>query len=85
MSQTYWFKKRTSALDFGRPASWQGWVALLIAVFLVAILAQMLGKWAIAGFQPLAMGIWVFALAFVVLGAFIKLCNMKSPPPNTDL
>lgn len=84
MSTQYWFKKRKGVTDFGRPANWKGWVALLITVFFVAIIAQLVGQWASTGFNPPAKGVWLLAFGFIILGGFIKLCNMKSPPPNTD-
>lgn len=85
MSSQYWFKKRKTLSEIGRPASWQGWVVVLVAVFFVAILAQMISVWIVNGFQPLATGVWSLAMFFVLLGAFFKICNMKTPPPDTDL
>ncbi|MFC6200027.1 hypothetical protein [Ponticaulis profundi] len=80
MATRYWFKRKTSALDFGRPANWKGWVALLIFIFLFALIVQMIGAWIFSGFSPLASGVWLFALLFILIGAFLKLNNHFSPP-----
>ena len=81
MSQ-FWFKKRTSVTDFGRPANWKGWTALLVFIFLFALLMQLIGAWAFAGFSPAAQGIWLIALVFILFGAFLKICNQFSPPAD---
>lgn len=81
----YWFKKRKDITEIGRPASWQGWVTLLVTMFFVAIIAQFVSVWIMNGFKPLATGVWVFAMLFVLLGAFFKICNLKTPPSDTDL
>ena len=80
MSARYWFRKRTSLLDFGRPAKWQGWAALLVFIFLFALLMQMIGGWAFGGMQPLAQGVWLLAFLFILIGGFLSLCNRFSPP-----
>lgn len=75
----YWFKPRKSLADFGRPANWKGWAALLVFVFLFALLAQMIGAWLFSGLSPIGAGVWLFALMFILIGAFLKICNMFSP------
>lgn len=79
MTENHWFKKRTSTLDIGRPANWKGWVALILFVFLFALLAQMIGVWAFAGLKPLVAGVWLIALMLVLVGVFVKICNHFSP------
>ena len=49
MSQ-FWFKKRTSVTDFGRPANWKGWAAVILFIFIFALIMQMIGAWAFGGF-----------------------------------
>lgn len=78
----YWFKKRTSALDFGRPAKWQGWVALAVFVFVFALLVQMIVAWFAGGLSPAVQGVWLFGFLFIVIGGFLRICNMFSPPQD---
>lgn len=80
MSSGHWFKKRTSALDFGRPANWKGWAVLVVFVFFFALLMQFIGTWAFAGFFPLVKGVWLIAFLFMLIGGFLSLCNRFSPP-----
>ncbi|MAI89537.1 hypothetical protein [Ponticaulis sp.] len=80
MSDQFWFKKRLSRFDYGRPANWKGWASLVVFVFLVAMLMQIIGAWAFGGFAPLATGVWGLALLFIVIGLFLKICNRFSPP-----
>lgn len=79
MSSKHWFKARRSKFDYGRPANWKGWIALISFVFLFVILIQLLASWAMAGFYPVASGLWLFALLLVLIGIFIRLCNQFSP------
>ena len=79
MSQ-FWFKKRTSVTDFGRPANWKGWAAVILFIFIFALIMQMIGAWAFGGFAPAVTGVWLFAMLFVLFGAFLKICNQFSPP-----
>jgi hypothetical protein len=75
-----WFKPRRSVFDYGRPANWKGWAALLVFVFLFACLVQMIGIWGLRGFAPLTFGVWLLASLFVLLAVFLKLCNRFTPP-----
>lgn len=79
MSSKYWFKARRSKFDLGRPANWKGWVVLISFVFLFVILIQLVATWVMAGFYPAASGMWLFALLFVLIGIFIRICNQFSP------
>lgn len=80
MSEAFWFKPRRSQFDYGRPANWKGWIALLTFVFLFACLVQMFGMWAIGGFAPLVTGVWLLALIFVLIAIFLKVCGKFTPP-----
>ncbi len=80
MSSRYWFKQRKGISEFGRPANWKGWVALAVFIFVFAVVVQLIARWFTIGMVPAAQGVWLFALLFIVIGAFLSLSNRMSPP-----
>lgn len=84
MTKGFWFKPRKSMLDFGRPANWKGWASLLVFIFLFALVSQAIGAWAFSGFTPLTAGVWLFALMFLLIGIFLKVCNANTPPSENS-
>ena len=81
-----WFqqkKEKSGFIGFVKPVAWQGWVVHLLMVFVVAMLAQMLGRWAlILGFKPLGQGIWLLTILFLVLGLYFRAVSYFSGPKD---
>ncbi|MEZ5939231.1 MAG: hypothetical protein R3C52_13620 [Hyphomonadaceae bacterium] len=77
-----WFKTRrsdTGGTMFPKPLTWQGWAVNLGMVFVVAMLAQMIGRWALTmDFKPLGAGIWLIAGLFLVLGLYFRIVRIFS-------
>ena len=83
MSQ-YWFKKRKSLSDIGRPATWQGWAIFMVFVFLIVMVIQLISRWIYYGFQPLASGVWLAAAGFIAIGIYLSLAKRFSPPMDDE-
>lgn len=81
-----WFehsKEKSGFVGFVKPVAWQGWVVHVAMVFAMAMLAQMFGTWALLNdFQPLGVGVWLLAGAFVVLGVYFKAVAYLSGPKD---
>ncbi len=75
----HWFKPRKTLMDLGRPANWKGWAVVVVFAFLLIFLAQSIGAWIFNGFAPLVNGVWLFAMLFVLFGAFLRICNQFTP------
>jgi len=77
-----WFEKKrekSGFIGFVKPVAWQGWVVHLAMVFLFALLAQLLGRWALVdGFRPLGMGIWYVAGMFILFGFYFRIVTSFS-------
>ena len=78
----YWFKKRKSVFDYGRPANIKGRLALAAFIFFFALVTFSLGSWFVDGMTPPLKGVWLFAFLFIVLGGFLRVCNTFSPPTD---
>lgn len=71
-----WFERKKDKADFigfAKPVAWQGWAVHLGTIFVFALLAQMLGRWAfVDGLKPLGLGVWLFAGVFLLLGLYFR-------------
>lgn len=79
-----WFeqkKEKSGFVGLVKPVAWQGWAVHLGTIFLFALLAQMLGKWAfLDGFRPVGLGVWLFAGVFMLLGLYFRAVAYFSGP-----
>jgi hypothetical protein len=71
-----WFYKKKYGYGWGRPASWQGWVAIL------AYMALLIGGGVLAGNHPLFL-IPYAVLVVILSGGLIFICWKKGE--NLDL
>ena len=81
-----WFQKKrekSGFIGFVKPVAWQGWAVHVGMVFIFALLAQMLGKWAFMdGFKPLGLGVWLVGGVFILLGFYFRIVSSFSGPKD---
>jgi hypothetical protein len=72
--RTYWFPAKRYGWGWGPPSTWQGWVALLIYLFLVIIGIPLIQ----AALGSVIYGIYALALTALLIGV----CWLKGEPPR---
>lgn len=70
----YWFPAKRYGWGWGLPISWQGWMALVVFVVLVAVGAHF--------FPPRHALLPYLVYVAVLCGAFIGICWLKGEPPR---
>ena len=69
----YWFPAKRYGWGWGAPATWQGWVVLLVWLAMMLIL----GPWIVQQSRPL-----FYAFLSLMVGTLITICWATGEPPK---